>query len=566
MKQAKIFFGILFLFSCSAGSSTIRHEVEKGKSSPASPPSESGTSAMFEKKEAAPSVSGGSKTKASGLKAGYADDNEQFNYFLNFLEKYSYAKHYPTLIQERIKIQVTNLQNQAIPNCTVEVKSESGRILETGLTYSDGTYLLFPLEHNANSYQLDLKIENITKRIQVQRNGARNILAQLNYAQRPKHIPMDIVFVLDTTGSMGGEIAQLLQSIELIHLNLSSLEGAKIRFGMVLYKDKNDEYITKIIQPTENVKDFKEELAKVVASGGGDMPEDLQTALRDVVREIQRQKDAIRLGFIITDAPPHLDYGQDYEYPKVLKEAKSKGIKFYSIGTGGLNLNGEYVLRQISQYTYAKYIFLTYGEKGESEGGRPGSVSHHTGENFPTDKLESIIIRFAKEEYFHANGKSIPKMENYFTAMKVETENREDTLQKLFEQAASQLIDFSTTQIETKTPSTLLPIIVQEKSLEKTAFYFEDQMTLSLSKNPHFQLLERKNLKKLMEEWKLSQQLGLSEENAIKAGRMLGAKLIFLPSLHKRKNDFEMYIKLLNTETGEILSITKMYVSKELGI
>lgn len=107
---------------------------------------------------------------------------------------------------------------------------------------------------------------------------------------------------------------------------------------------------------------------------------------------------------------------------------------------------------------------------------------------------------------------------------------------------------------------------MQEKSLEKTAFYFEDQMTLSLSKNPHFQLLERKNLKKLMEEWKLSQQLGLSEENAIKAGRMLGAKLIFLPSLHKRKNDFEMYIKLLNTETGEILSITKMYVSKELGI
>ncbi len=64
---------------------------------------------------------------------------------------------------------------------------------------------------------------------------------------------------------------------------------------------------------------------------------------------------------------------------------------------GGLDLGGEYVLRQISQYTYGTYIFLTYGERGESEGGVAGSVSHHTGANYQTDRLEAIIIRLARQ-------------------------------------------------------------------------------------------------------------------------------------------------------------------------
>lgn len=41
-------------------------------------------------------------------------------------------------------------------------------------------------------------------------------------------------------------------------------------------------------------------------------------------------------------------------------------------------------------------------------------------------------------------------------------------------------------------------------------------------------------------------------------GKMLGAKLIFLPTLYERKNDFEVSIKLFNTETGEILSVTNL--------
>jgi len=95
------------------------------------------------------------------------------------------------------------------------------------------------------------------------------------------------------------------------------------------------------------------------------------------------------LAFIITDAPAHLDYGQQYTYAVAARQARRKAVKFFSIGTGGLDIDGEYILRQIAQFTG--------GKKGESEGGHIGSVSHHTASNFQSAKLETIIIRFAKK-------------------------------------------------------------------------------------------------------------------------------------------------------------------------
>jgi hypothetical protein len=131
-------------------------------------------------------------------------------------------------------------------------------------------------------------------------------------------------------------------------------------------------------------------------------------------------RDGIRLAFVITDAPAHLDeYGPSYTYVDAVHDARKLGIKFFSVGTGGLPLEGELVLRQVAQYTYGKYIFLTYGESGESEGGAPGSVSHHTGANFRTDKLETIIIRFAKEELAFLTNQPLQESEDYFQANRV---------------------------------------------------------------------------------------------------------------------------------------------------
>ncbi|HPM35918.1 MAG TPA: VWA domain-containing protein, partial [Spirochaetota bacterium] len=316
-----------------------------------------------------------------------------------------------------------------------------------------------------------------------------------------KRIPLDLLFIMDTTGSMGEEIARLKQTIEIINNNLAAMPAKpEIRFGMILYRDKGDEYVTKIIPLTSDLDGFQNELAKVEANGGGDTPEDLQSALDDAVNKIEWNKNGIRLIYAITDAAPHLDYEQKFTYVDAAREARKKGIKIFSVGTGGLDLDGEYVLRQISQYTYGKYIFLTYGEKGESEGGVEGSVSHHTGANFQTDKLEAIIIKFAKEELSNLSDKPLEKDEEYIEAKKIESEKNEETLKKLFDMALSQLVDYSTIKIDAGTPVSLLPVITSDNKYAANAEYFTEQANFSIAANKTFKLVERKNLQKILEE------------------------------------------------------------------
>jgi hypothetical protein len=275
----------------------------------------------------------------------------------------------------------------------------------------------------------------------------------------------------------------------------------------------------------------------------------------------------IRLAFIITDAPPHLDYQDEtYTYVEAARDAAKAGIKVFSVGTGSLDLQGELILRQISQYTYAKYIFLTYGERGESEGGVTGSVSHHTGANFQTDKLEAIIIRFAKEELSHFTGQSESVEEDFFQAVKVEDEAKADTLSKLFDMAISQIVDYASISIEAGTPAAALPMAPQAGASAGDAEYFTAQLVQSLAKASAFTAVERKDLQAVMKELEI-QASGLADEaNAVKLGKMIGARMLIAGTLFDRGKNYEVFLKLLRVETGEILSVTKLLVDKALGL
>lgn len=503
----------------------------------------------------------------SGLKAGFADDNKQFNLFLNFLEKFrTTATHIDLDIRERIIFFVKDKNGRVVPNANINIYADNN-LLTSGTTYSDGSFLFFPTLYG-DKYKFTAKVnrDSNNSEISFDRQGSRTKEVILNYAQdKENEVPVDIVFVMDTTGSMGEEIQRLKSTIEIINLNLVGNSKNQVRFGMVLYRDKKEEYVTKVIPLTSNLDDFKKELNKVGAAGGGDYPEDLQSALKDTIKEIDWRKNAVRLSFIITDAPPHLDYRQDYTYISAMKEASEKGIKLYSIGTGGLDINGEYVLRQISQFTNSKYIFLTYGEKGESEGGASGSVSHHTGTNFPTDKLESIVIRFAKEEIQAALGKPLSSGEDYFIANKIDSEKKEETLNKLFDQAITQLVDYSTFSLKSGTTVGILPFAVDNASFKKNGEYFSEQMVFGFTRNKTFKVVERKDLQKVLAEWKLNLQ-AVDESNAIKVGKLLGANLLVNSKLFKKDKNYEIYVRLINSETGEIQSATKLVIDSKLGL
>lgn len=444
------------------------------------------------------------------------------------------------------------------------------KLLCSGKSYSDGTFLFFPLEHRINSDHIQANVihgeSELT--VQISRQGKRQVDVVLPVSRQVRvPIPLDILFIFDTTGSMGEEIQRLKTTIELIYLNLTSLSvETLLRFGMVLYRDVRDEYVTNVIPLTGNLSQFQQSLSKVEAGGGGDFPEDLQSALHDALRIIEWNDAGISLCFIITDAPPHLDYGQTYTYVDAVHDAREAGIKIFGVGTGGLNLQGEIVLRQIAQYTAAKYIFLTYGETGESEGGRIDSVSHHTGSNYQTDKLDSIIIRIAKEELHHQTDHPVATGEEYFIAAPVEYEEREETMSKLFGQALSQLVDYSTYRLKERTTASIIPVIPADEMNSLDAEYFTEQLMIALSRNDTFRTVERRNLQTILEELELQLSGLIDEHNAVKVGDLLGTQVLVSSNLYMKENEYELFLKLLRVATGEILSVTKTRIDKRLGL
>lgn len=505
----------------------------------------------------------------SGLTAGIHDDNKEFNRFLSFLEKYYNVEHYIIPVQERITLKVKDAAGKSIANAHVVIKA-GDKMLTHGSTYADGTFLFFPSEYDINYdiFKADIIYNQNVKTIEIRRDGARQIdITFKQHRARYNNVPLDILFIFDTTGSMGEEINRLKTTIEIIYSNLVySSSKPKLRFGMVLYRDVGDDYITRIVPLTENLQMFQAELDKVNANGGGDWDEDLQTALKSSMTEIKWDINGIRLAFIITDAPPHLDYKQQYTYVDACHEAHERGIKFFSIGTGELPLKGEYILRQISQYTYAQYIFLTYGERSDSEGGKIRSVSHHLGANYQTDKLETIIIQIARQELSYLTDQPLEQEEEYFEAVKIQEEEKDETLKKLFDLAISQLIDYSSIKINQGTRLALIPFSTFENSLKATAEYFTEQSAISFNMNKVFTLVERENMNEIIQETEFQFSDLVDEESTVRLGNILGAEVLIVGTLYSRDKNYELFLRLIRVETAEILSVTKLKIHRILGL
>lgn len=171
---------------------------------------------------------------------------------------------------------------------------------------------------------------------------------------------IEIVFVLDTTGSMSGLIDGAKTKIwNIVNEILQNQKGnAKVKIGLIGYRDKGDEYITKLTQLSENIDNTYSELMNFVADGGGDEPEDVRRALHEAVNNIQwSNSTSNKIIFLVGDAPPHEDY-QDYPSTIVTaKKAKEKGIIINTIQCGNLSHTDKF-WKEIAQYASGEYFAI----------------------------------------------------------------------------------------------------------------------------------------------------------------------------------------------------------------
>ncbi len=154
---------------------------------------------------------------------------------------------------------------------------------------------------------------------------------------------IEVVFVLDTTGSMGGLIQAAKEKIWSIASTMAAANQApEVRMGLVAYRDRGDAYVTRVVDLSTDLDSMYATLMDFRAAGGGDGPESVNQALYDAVHGISWSQDenVYRVVFLVGDAPPHMDYPDDVAYPTTLAVAADRGIVVNTIQCGQLPVTG----------------------------------------------------------------------------------------------------------------------------------------------------------------------------------------------------------------------------------
>jgi uncharacterized protein YegL len=150
---------------------------------------------------------------------------------------------------------------------------------------------------------------------------------------------VEVVFVLDTTGSMGGLIHAAKEKIWSIASTLAQAQQTpEISMGLVAYRDRGDAYVTRVIDLDKDLDSMYAQLMDFAADGGGDGPEAVNEALEAAIHKVSWSQDqgTYKVVFLVGDAPPHMDYQDDVKYPQIVAAAAAKGIVVNAIQCGGM--------------------------------------------------------------------------------------------------------------------------------------------------------------------------------------------------------------------------------------
>ncbi len=335
--------------------------------------------------------------------AGVVDDNADFGEYLAFRQRTQVTQRARD-ISERYLLQVHDARDKPVHDAQVRISSPQGRSM-WARTDTAGQVWVHPLAfmpaqeaHNVSVLGVRVQKLGYSAQTQLVRGQKSALQVKLDSASSSAKARLDLVFLIDATGSMGDEIDKLKASLRTIVSDIAKLPSQPdLCLGMVAYRDKGDEFLLRSHDFTNDVNSFQSVLNALKADGGGDTPEAMNEALNDAVHNLSWRGDgATRVMILVADAPPHLDYGGP-QYDKDMMAALGKGIKIFSVGTSGLDKQGEFIQRQMAQYTGGRFVFLTYAQAHNSASGA-GKETAHDVQNYSVDTLDRLIVRLVKDE------------------------------------------------------------------------------------------------------------------------------------------------------------------------
>jgi hypothetical protein len=342
------------------------------------------------------------------LQAGEIDDNADWDDYLFYRRQFlddGYYNVHDVDVTGRHVIDVR--YDDGLPVLGARVRVYSGqRLVSDTRTYATGQTLFHPNAtrrgQGENRFRVVVEKDGDEAEFTLNVNETNEWFVTLQGKGQSLQDPirLDVMFLIDATGSMADEIEELESNILSISAQIDDFPGqVQTRYGMVAYRDRGDEYVTRVYDFTPDVRDFQADLSSVRAEGGGDNPESLNEGLHDALHRPEwRVEDTVSLMILVADAPPHLDYANDYDYAEEMVEAARLGVKIHPIASSGLDPQGEFIFRQIGQYTMGHFIFLAYEEGQQGEFVRDDLEAG--GQDFSVEALDELVVRLIGDELY----------------------------------------------------------------------------------------------------------------------------------------------------------------------
>lgn len=232
--------------------------------------------------------------------------------------------------------------------------------------------------------------------------GEETVEVQLQGASQKQNV-IEIMFVIDTTGSMRDEMEYLKAEIDDVIGRVKEATGAEVRLALLFYRDEGDDYVTRYFDFTTNIQAQQDNLKAQSSKGGGDFPEAVHKALDEAVSKQWSTGNVTKLLFHVLDAPPHETEKIASTYQSAIREAAENGIRIIPVASSGIDGETEYLLRSEALLTGGTYTFLTDDSGIGSSHFDPTISGQYT-----VELLNSLLVRLIRE--FHT-GEDIPPVD-----------------------------------------------------------------------------------------------------------------------------------------------------------
>ena len=172
-----------------------------------------------------------------------------------------------------------------------------------------------------------------------------------------ERVELDIVFVVDSTGSMHDEIRTIKE--EMINIIDNVNQGnprPNVNVGIVTYRDykpQENNYLTKISYLTSNLETSIRFIKNLDALGGGDYEEAVEAGLNEAINEMNWRKNSEKIIILVGDAPARNNpqtnqdyYGNKpevffkYNWKSAVDDANEKNIRIFTASVTGMNGEG----------------------------------------------------------------------------------------------------------------------------------------------------------------------------------------------------------------------------------